>query len=210
MIGNGTMIMIGCYLLESFKLGWTRSINKDGSLDTRRDAFFLCISFCFLKALHLHRTPWHKYTYFWSSLTNATSDLCYNRTSHSARHKVPHNRFFLNCALSIQEICAQHVKYRVGTVRRALSIQEICAQHVKYRVGTIWRVQSIQEMCAQSAAGRLGGRSRCVTNVLVKRARAFIRRKNAENAVKAVDTKITVGESTAVKSERGPLTRLLH
>ena len=35
---------------------WTRSINKDVSLDTRGDAFFLCISFCFLNCTALHRT----------------------------------------------------------------------------------------------------------------------------------------------------------
>ena len=73
MIGNE--IMIECWRLESFKLGWTRSINKDGSLDTRRDVFFLCISFCFLKALHLHSIT-STYGQAWPTQL---------RTSHSAR-----------------------------------------------------------------------------------------------------------------------------
>ena len=35
---------------------WTRSINKDVSLDTRRDPFFLCISFCFRISIKLVNT----------------------------------------------------------------------------------------------------------------------------------------------------------
>ena len=97
MIGNGTMIMIECCRLESFKLGWTRSINKDESLDTRRDAFFLCISFCFLKALHLHSTTalYMVKCMYLGKLDQRNFRPVLHRTFHSARHN--RTRLFLNC-----------------------------------------------------------------------------------------------------------------
>ena len=101
MIGNGTMIMIECCRLESFKLGWTRSINKDESLDTRRDSFFLCISFCFLKALHLHSTT---STYGQAWLTSL-------RTSNSARQN---RRAVMGFPVSLRDHCAKDEHYRTN------------------------------------------------------------------------------------------------
>ena len=93
------------------------------SLDTRRDAFFLCISFCFLKALHLHlHSTTSTYGQAWPK-SSQTSDM--NRISNSARN----NR--RTCLISItcwvnksQQMSAeqesQYIQYHYGMLTLTL------------------------------------------------------------------------------------------